>query len=228
MTALDLRFNRSPFFKLIYPMDEELYYHRIFLRPCREIVFPRDDDPIVQYGPLRIFVQEAIDFSLSTRFGIENCPVPLGMVQLRADFPDKIYFNTMIGRALCHDCTTDNSYIFATEGGFDVADWLQQTPSQAMEYAAKFLEIVRKRTRPVNISILYVLAFASYLVFEAISSKKPKLVDVACRSTVYMLNQAFPYEWIYWNTRLWSLTYNAAHKDFHQTWTPGRIDDNLA
>ncbi|GBO35372.1 hypothetical protein AVEN_35183-1 [Araneus ventricosus] len=212
----------------MYYMDEELYYHRIFLRPRREIVFPRVDDPKVQYGPLVIFVQEAIDFSLSTRFEVVEWPVPFDMVQLRIDFPDKIYFNTMIGRAICHFCTVHESFSFAIEGGFNVSDWLEQTPFRAMEYTAKFLEIVRKRTRPVNISIIYMLAFASHLVSEAVNSDKPELVEAACRSTVYMLQRAFPYEWIYWNTRLWSLTYNAVHKDLHQTWIPGRIDENLA
>ncbi|GBN41690.1 hypothetical protein AVEN_214305-1, partial [Araneus ventricosus] len=163
---------------------------------------------------IQLFVQEAIAYVFSFR-GIVDCVLPISIQELKAKIPQQIYFHEYIGLAINHQCAIDDTFRFAEEEGFVVDLWLQLPVVEARKQAERYLEVVRAKTRPVNLSIIHVLAFAAFLSRLAKQAGRNDLVTVIIWRVVHEFVSRFPLEWIYYDARQWAMAYNVRHFEIH-------------
>ncbi|CAL1265626.1 unnamed protein product [Larinioides sclopetarius] len=171
-------------------------------------------EPRVTTKGIQLFVKEAIAYVFFFH-GIADWDPPTSIQELRATIPRQIYFHEYIGQAINHQCAIDDTIRFAEEEGFIVDLWLQLPTSEARAQIELYLEVVRTKTRPVNLTIIHMLAFAAFLSRLAVQGDRTDLVITIIWRVVHVFARHFPLEWIYYDARHWALAYNTRHFEIH-------------
>ncbi|CAL1265627.1 unnamed protein product [Larinioides sclopetarius] len=198
-------------------MDCELYFHRIILFPDEELKLPRND-PTMDVLSTLFFVESAIDHVLRTQFFVFDLPMPVNLNLMERRIPHKKFFDPVIGKAIAHKCAMSTSLGIAQTYSFSVMDWLRLEFHCIRSYTQYYLDVIRSETKPVNLSLIHMLSFASFLISSTLERDNDHLINEIVWAVVHKLGERFPYEWIYESLHHWALTYNFRHNDIHETW----------
>ncbi|KAF8773937.1 hypothetical protein HNY73_016543 [Argiope bruennichi] len=171
-------------------------------------------EPLINVSGLLLFVEEAIDYIFTFR-DIDKWSPPASIKVLKATFPKEVYFHPYIGLAINHQCAVDDSMRYAEEDGFNIDTWLQLPCNKVREQTQNFLEVVGNKTRPVNLRIIHMLAFAGLLCRLSMQNKKEEFINIIIWRVVHVFGRRFPLEWIYFDARQWAMAYNVRHFEIH-------------
>ncbi|GBL96239.1 hypothetical protein AVEN_108882-1 [Araneus ventricosus] len=198
-------------------MDSELPFHRIIFFPDVELKFPRCD-PKMDILSTLFFVESAIDHVLRTHLFVFDWPMPVNLKLLEQKIPDKTFFDSVIGKAITHNCAMSFSLDIAQTHGFTVETWSRLEGREFRDYTQYYLDVVRSETKTANLSLIHMLSFAIFLTSLAVEVGSKNLINDIVWSIVHKLGESFPYEWIYESLHHWALTYNFRHNDIDETW----------